>query len=219
MRDALERPSGVRVPSLCVSLALLGTITGTMSSARAQEIQLTGCLFCGPPEAPPLSYLPWALRGDLRAMATLGASNFARAPSTSEGFGGALRKRQVDWFALEIDFGVLRGIEDASVLHVPISARAVLIDATRRRPEWDFFAAGGLSYDHVGSDSARMHLFGAEVGIGVDHRIDPRWNRFLVELVLAARHPFDAHDERWTPTAMLRIGIATTMGYSTPVLR
>ena len=63
------------------------------------------------------------------------------------------------------------------------------------------------------------HLFGAEVGIGVDHRIDPRWNRFLVELVLAARHPFDAHDERWTPTAMLRIGIATTMGYSTPVLR
>jgi hypothetical protein len=185
--------------------------------ARAQEIQLTGPLMgtdrCCDEGDDPAPFRAIGLRGDLRAMAILvPAAGFTSA--TAAGAGGAVRYRPKRARAYEIDFGMLQGLEDATERHVPIALRALLIDSRRR--EWEIHFAAGATFDRVTNDHASALLFGGELGLGVDRRVDPQWNRFVLEIVLDARRSLSSADDasRWSPTVMLRVAIMNTIGYS-----
>jgi hypothetical protein len=151
----------------------------------------------------PPSYLPWWLRGDGVLVAELSHR------SRFEGPGGTLRYRGTRGFAWETGFAYLRGIDDAKARSIPSFGRATFISSSGARPDWDFYLALGPTFEW----STKKSSFGGELAVAVDRRIDPRWNRFIVELAMDARRTLEGH-ERWTPALTLRIGIATTMGYS-----
>jgi hypothetical protein len=179
-------------------------ISGALWSGRpsAQEVQITGPL-ASHSESPPPSYLPWWLRGDGVLVADL-----SRDRARFEGPGGTLRYRGKGSFAWETGFAYLRGIDDAKARSIPSFGRATFIDSRGSRPDWDFYLALGPTFEWSTSKSR----LGGEIAVAVDRRIDPIWNRFIVELALDARRSLQGHD-RWTPAVMLRVGIATTFGF------
>ncbi|MGZ5967563.1 MAG: hypothetical protein ACXWP4_07840 [Polyangiales bacterium] len=151
----------------------------------------------------PPSYLPWWLRGD----GVLAIERSTR-PSRFEGPGGSVRYRSKSSFAWEASFAYLRGIDDAKAMAIPTSLRAIFIDSRGSRPDWDFHLAIGPTFEW----STEKTRLGGEIAFGIDRRIDPVFNRFLVELAFDQRHALEGHDP-WTPAVMLRIGIATTFGF------
>lgn len=181
------------------AIGLLAIVSLVAPSASAQEIRLSGPLI-GSSGAEPPSYLPWWLRGD----AVLAVEGHAM-----QGPGGSVRHRMSRNFAWDASFAYLRGLQDASARAVPIAVRAVLIDSRAPRVDWDFHLAFGPSFEYFTSESRRRSSFGGEVAFAVDRRVDPIFNRFLVEVVLDERHH---SDEGWSTTWMLRVGIATTFG-------
>jgi len=184
------------VPALGCALV----VTSAASFAAAQEIAVNGPLASTTPEPP--SYLPWWLRGD----AVVAVQSRARG---LEGPGGGLRHRSTTRFAWEASFAYLRGIEDSSARSIPLAWRAIFIDSRARRPDWEFWFALGPSFEAFSKDGASHMRYGGEVAFAVDRRVDPIFNRFLVEIVLDGRR---GSSEPWTTTATLRIGIATTFG-------
>jgi hypothetical protein len=192
-------------------VAMVVVSAAVVSPARAQEIQLTGPLLISSAPWRP-HYLPFGLRGDVRFSAATGASAASGHDiSRAAGIGGAFRWRASPKLAWEIDGGLLRGVEDARELRVPISPRAVLVSANGSRPDWELFAALGPSFERVGGGVTRGTYLGGEIGIGVDRRVDPVFNRFIVELVLTERRSIEGN-AGWTTAALLRIGIMTTFG-------
>lgn len=210
--DARDVPRA-RASSRFHALSIASTLAFVLlpRSASAQEIQLSGPL-ADASSSDEYHYLPVALRGDL-AFESSFAPFTPRARSTrAEGASGALRWRRSGAFAWEATGGLLRGVEDGSEVRVPVSLRAIFIDASRGRRDWELFLAAGASYEHVRNDApVRSSLLGAEIGFGVDRRVDPVFNRFIVELVVADRRALDT-SAGWVPAAMLRVGIATTFG-------
>jgi len=202
----------VKRPPPPLAAVLLAPFVLVVHPVHAQEIRLTGPLTGAPTATNRVHYLPFALRGDLRFGGMMGASATKNHDaSRATGFGGAVRFRQATTLAWELDAGVLRGMEDASELRVPVSLRAIVIFASTRWPEWEPFLAGGPSLERVTGDTTRGTFVGAELGIGLDRRVDPVFNRFIVELVLSERRGVDGASG-WATAAMLRIGIATTFG-------
>ncbi len=190
-------PFGMRV---AVSL-LVATLSLT---ARAQEIQITGPL-AGSSGPARIRYLPMSLRGDLRTHTPMNSLD-----SAAVGTGGAFRHRGSKDFAWQVDFGYLRGVADASLVRVPVAFDLVFIQASTRRPDWEFMLTTGFLYDATWSRRGANHRVGGEFFVGIDRRVDPVFNRFVVEAGIQVQKP--AADDRVVVTGMLRVGVATTFG-------
>ncbi len=202
----------VALPAL-VALATVVTSTTSAGDAAAQEIEMTGPLGNAPGRKFVPNYLPWWLRGDAALAFTRTPNGSPRTNISYEGFAGSVRWRRKATFAFDFGFAYLRGVEDASARSIPVTARVMHIHAPG--PDWEYFGAAGPSFEHVTTRSMPAGSggrLGLELSIGVDRRIDPIWNRFLVELSVAERWGQSDGVGRST-MVMLRIGIATTFGF------
>lgn len=207
--------SVVPLRSFGLALALTASVAviAVPRRARAQEIQLNGPLLLTT-EHTDLSYLRWWLRGDGAFAVQRTPPILGRSTTSFEGFAGSVRSRSKLGFAWDFGFAYLRGIENAYARSIPVTARAMWIDARPSRPDWELYLAAGPSYERFAVLGAGVHgnRLGGELAIGVDRKIDPIWNRFLVEVAVAERTSFGGELGRAT-MVMLRIGIATTFGF------
>ena len=182
-------------------------------SAQAQEIQLSGPLMAAP-DPPSIHYRAIAIRGELLALASFaGLAAPGHTTSLSQGIGGGVRYRASHWLALELNGAFAYGLYDATETRIPLSARGVLIDAFRAPPWWEFFVAAGPSVEHLERHAGKLDALGFEASVGLDRRVDPQWNRYVVELVLAERAPLGS-TAGFSTEIMLRVGVANTIGYT-----
>jgi hypothetical protein len=193
-------------------VALVVALLLAASPAQAQEIKLTGPLRDAPTADNRVHYLPFGLRGDLVFGATGGAASAkGHDLSRATGVGGSFRYRAATVLAWELQGALLRGMEDASERRLSVTPRFVYIFASAlRMPEWELFVAAGPSLERNTTQQSKHTFVGAELALGIDRRVDPVFNRFIIELVLADRR--DVGGSQWSPAAMLRIGIMTTFG-------